>query len=309
MERALGKSDFNTILKIADETKDVLPNGTIIQYRNIALSRKGLLLDKMFTYPYSFEEYRFPSITSTTMSAYSIYYHYGRLNFSYRWAMEYITKRGLSAGHLKYMAKVATFNGETELAEKYFETLKQTLFYKKWAEANVVFLYDKDLFMQQDDYKYIYPLTTYEEGMWENSENVEANNLVYYSNLLSGTPKMLELSFAAMLTLKEIDLFMSKFQFLVKKNVDNPIPVHLQEAAMLFIDYTEKMEVGTFEKISPIRFDQRIVNNYRDFHSLVRATGIELNEKNKEKFQSRFGNTYWYYFFFNKNRKTKPIES
>jgi hypothetical protein len=193
------------------------------------------------------------------MSAYSIFYHYGRLNFSYRWAMEYITKRGLSAGHLKYMAKVATFNGETELAEKYFDALKQTLFYRKWAENNIVFLYDKNLFEQQYDYKCIYPLTIYTEDVWENIDNIEASNLAFYSKLQSGTPDMLEHSLAATLIMKDIQPFMEKFLFFVNTNGDNPIPVHLQEAAMLFTDL-EKMEVGIFETASPVKFDQRSVN-------------------------------------------------
>ena len=300
MERALGKNDFNTILKIANETKYIVPNRTIIQYRNIALSRTGQLLDKMFTYPHGLVNYQSPLVTCTAMSAHSIYYYYGRLNFSYRWAMEHITKRGISAEHLKYMTKVATFNGETELAEKYFAALKQTLFYRNWAEENVVFLYNHNLFEQQDDYKYIYPLTTFNEGLWENSNNVEANNLTYFCNLQSDTPETFEHSFAAALIKKDISSFMAKFHLFVKINGDNSIPVHLQEAAMLFIDLENK-EVGIFEILSPIKFDQRIVNRYSDFHNLVRTIGMDMNKKNKEKFHSRFGNTYWYYYFFNEN--------
>ncbi|MDR0230982.1 MAG: DUF6057 family protein [Dysgonamonadaceae bacterium] len=299
MERALSKNDFEEILKIADKTKDVAPNRAILQYRNIALYRKGQLLDKMFTYLHGSAEHKSDSLASVTaMSAHSIFYHYGKLNFSYRWGMEFITKRGLSAEHLKYMAKVAMFNGETALAEKYFDILKQTLFHRKWAEENSVFLYDKNLFEQQEDYKKIYPLTVYNGEFWENSDNVESTNLTFYRDLSGGTREMFEHSIAAALTMKEIKPFMNKFQTFIKINGDKPIPVHLQEAAMLFIDL-ERIEVA-----NPIKYDQHVVNRYKDFHRMVSVMGANMNEENTKKVQSKFGNTYWYYYFFSNGMKT-----
>jgi len=298
MERALGKNDFDKILKIANETKDVVPNRVIVQYRNIALFRKGQLLEKMFTYPNGAADYKTHSSAGVTaMSAHSIFYHYGRLNFSYRWSMEFITKRGLSAEHFKYMAKVAMFNGETALAEKYFDILKQTLFHRKWAEENSVFLYDKNLFEQQEDYKKIYPLTVYNGESWESSDNVEVTNLTFYRDLSGGTREMFEHSIAAALTMKDIKPFMNRFQTFIKINGDNPIPVHLQEAAMLFIDL-ERIEVA-----NPIKYDQHVVNRYKDFHRMVSTMGGESEENNK-KYQEKFGNTYWYYYFFNNDMKT-----
>jgi len=298
MERALGKNDFNEILKIADKTKDIEPNRVIVQYRNIALFRKGQLLEKMFTYPNGAADYKTHSSAGVTlMSAHNIFYHYGRLNFSYRWSMESITKRGLSAEYLKYMAKVATFNEETALAEKYFDALKQTLFHKKWAEENAVFLYDKDLHKQQEEYEKIHPLNVYDEEFWEDMDNVEVCNLTFYGNMTKGTQEMFEHSIASVLTKKEIRPFMSKFRIFVKVNGANRIPTHLQEAAMLFRDL-EKYELD-----KSVKFDQHIVNRYKDFHRMVSALGGESEENNK-KYQEKFGNTYWYYYFFNNDIKT-----
>lgn len=300
MERALGKNDFDKILKIADENKDVIPNRAIVQYRNIALFRKGQLLDKMFTYPNGSAEYKSDSLASVTiMVAHSVFYHSGRINFSYRWAMESVTKQGLSAEHLKYMAKAAMFNGETKLAEKYLNTLKQTLFHKKWAEENIAFLYNRNLFEQQEEYKKIYLLTDYDENSWENSDNVETSNLNFYSRLTSGTREMFDYSIAATLTLKDIRLFMNRFQVFLKINGNNKIPTHLQEAAMLFADLEK------YQFADHVKFDQHIVNRYKDFHRMVNTIGADkMNEENSKRIQSKFGNTYWYYYFFSNNLKT-----
>ena len=90
---------------------------------------------------------------------------------------------------------------------------------------------------------------------------------------------------------------MSKFRIFVKVNGANRIPTHLQEAAMLFRDL-EKYELD-----KSVKFDQHIVNRYKDFHRMVSALGGESEENNK-KYQEKFGNTYWYYYFFNNDIKT-----
>lgn len=299
MERAMGKDDFDEVLRIADESKDIIPNRVIVQYRNIALYKKGTLLDKMFAYPHGSAEYKSKSLVSATaMSAHSIFFHYGRLNFSYRWSMETMVKRGMSAEHLKYMAKVATFNGEIALAEKYFDTLKRTFFYKKWADEYSEFLYDRDLFKKQEEYKKVYSLTLYDEEFWEDTNNVEGCILTFFGDLMVGTREMFEYSIASVLTSKKIKPFMLKFQTFLQINRDNPIPTHLQEAALLFLDLKD------FEIVIPIDFDPRITARYKEFNRMVNTLGPEVNDEKDKKYKNRFGNTYWYYYFFNRNMKT-----
>ena len=46
---------------------------------------------------------------------------------------------GWKAEYLKFMARTALINGEPQLATKYLNMLKQTLFHKKWAEKYAVY--------------------------------------------------------------------------------------------------------------------------------------------------------------------------
>ncbi len=298
MEYAIGQRDFERVIEVAENTKDEVPTRAIIQYRNIALYRTGNLLDKMFTYPHGAADFHADNeISTTVISAYIIFYHYGRLNYSYRWAMESLVKRGPAVDYMKYMALTAVFNGETELAEKYLSTLEQTLFYKDWVRNTRELLYDHELFKEQDEYKSIYPLTLYNEEFWEETNNVEACNLEFYSEMKYGTKEMFTYSLAATLISKKIPAFMAKFSTFLAINEGKPMPVHIQEAALLFMDLEKKENPG-------IKFDQKIVNRYRTFTRLVNELGPEVTEKTALVYKERFGDTYWYYYFLMKNMKT-----
>jgi len=46
------------------------------------------------------------------------YYHYGKINYCYRWCMEDMMMNGMKIDNLKYFVKSCLLNGEIALAKK-----------------------------------------------------------------------------------------------------------------------------------------------------------------------------------------------
>ena len=124
--------------------------------------------------------------------------------------MEQLVQQGVSAGSLKWLARVAVFNRECELARKYLGLLKKAWFHRSWAEKYESYLEHAESLINDSDFKPIYALQQYENTLWEDNSVVESNILNHYANLESGTSGMLELSMASILITKSVAAFWKK---------------------------------------------------------------------------------------------------
>lgn len=70
------------------------------------------------------------------------------------------------------------------------------------------------------------------------------------------------------------------------------MPVHYQEAALLY--YSLKRDVD----ISKINIDKNVLNNFREFIIAKNKYAKLSTDQAKPFFAERFGNTYWYYYYF-----------
>lgn len=293
MERALENRDYNEIIRIADKNKNEYPLvRPIIMYTNIALFNKGLLLDKSFTYSNESEDFNSSlNVTGTKIAAPAVFYHYGKLNFSYRWCMESTVQSGQSIYCLKYMAKIALLNGEKELAKKYLETLKKTLFHKQWAEKYESYLYDPKLAEEDEEFKIIKTLIQYPGTEPESSLAVELSVLEFYNDLNGGTPNMLIYALHSTLVMKISESFWHKLGVYVSLNPEKRLPMHIQEAAIMYGKIEEK-------NLEMLNLDESIVRRYDELIKLAQQYNREPDEEMKNVFRKRFGNTYWFYYFF-----------
>lgn len=96
-----------------------------------------------------------------SMTAYvniPINYYNGNFNVSYRWAMEHSVQYGKRVWFLKYMVKNALLNGEIELAKRYNNLLKRTLFHREWAEDMEKYIEDPSLIKENEEFRSILSL-------------------------------------------------------------------------------------------------------------------------------------------------------
>lgn len=293
MERALEDQNYDKIIQIAEQNKAKYPvTRAIVTYRNIALFNKGLLLDRSFVYSNESEAYHSSvPITGTRIAGIPVFYHYGKVNFSYRWCMESLVQNGSSAYCYKYMAKIALLNNESELAKKYLNTLKKTIFHKKWAKKYEAYLENSALQEQDEELKAIRSLMQFPGNKPESSLLAESSVLEFYNELEGGSPNMLIHALNAALTMRNSDSFWYKLQAYITYNPGKPLPMHLQEAAAMY---------GSIEgkDLSPLNLDQTIVHRYEEFMKLAQQFNREPDEEMKAVFRKRFGSTYWFYYFF-----------
>lgn len=93
-----------------------------------------------------------------------INYYEGLFNESYRWAMEHSVQYGKRVFYLKYMVKNALLNGETELAKRYNDLLKGTMFHRKWAEEMQRYIDNPSLIETNPEFKSILELSRWHQS-------------------------------------------------------------------------------------------------------------------------------------------------
>lgn len=84
-------------------------------------------------------------------------YHLGKINSSYRNAMEFTVAFGERVFYMKYMVRAALCNGEYELAEKYNNRLMGTLFHRYWAEHYKKYIDNPELMKESAEFNSIPP--------------------------------------------------------------------------------------------------------------------------------------------------------
>lgn len=128
---------------------------------NLALAMTNQMPDKMFEYPQTgvqglLEPWVKDNITcATTMDA---FYRLGFINESLRYAFdlqESILNCRKSGRFTRRMAECNLINGKYDVASKYIDMLKHTLFYSDWADKADKCLYNEELIASNPQFAYL----------------------------------------------------------------------------------------------------------------------------------------------------------
>ena len=140
MNHYMERLEWRKVLDIA-KAQEQTPTRLMVLNRNLALLKLGRAGDEMFHYLDGGEPAASPfEIRLMQVGGKMLYYPYARMNFCYRWCLEDAVEYGWKVDYLKYMVKTSIISGEYDLAQKYINTLKKTLFYKKWAKKYEKFI-------------------------------------------------------------------------------------------------------------------------------------------------------------------------
>ncbi len=138
---------WEKIIELAE--KDLPRNAFAVNYLNLALVKTNQLGNRLFEFrqlgsaglflPYDREHL-------SSVFGNEALYHVGLVNASQQYmfeGMEAIPDLRKSTRALKRLTDVAMINGDYALASKYIDLLKNTLFYKKWAQNAELYLYNE----------------------------------------------------------------------------------------------------------------------------------------------------------------------
>lgn len=301
MLKASDNKDWNEVLKLARNKKDE-PTRLIVMNTNLALFKLGLAGDKMFHYKNGNKEMNTPKfVVPVQIAGTMFYYQYGLMNYCHKWCMEGMVEYGLSVSVLKYFVQSSLVNGDIALAQRYNDVLKSTLFYKSWALKQQRYIDNPSSIPNVLEFKKILPLTAYEDDLTLDFDHLEQFLRIHFSEMREVSQDLTELSVLFNLDVKNNVRFWPRLFRWIRQNPSKKIPIHFQEAAILY---------GNIEgmDLSGAPFDESVKENYAQFQSMVKQYSGYGEETMKSVFSNQFGNTFWYYYFFVKDPQSKKKE-
>lgn len=298
MQRAMEHDDWQTLLTEAADLKDE-PTRAIVMMKNLALFRLGRLGDEAYVYPNGAKQVESPiTVRLTQVVGRAIYYHYGQLNYCYRWCLEDGVEFGWRAEYLKYMTRCALVNGEYEVARKYIGILKHTHYFREWAEAQEKYLNHRDKLLADAHYGPVFHLLSDDDQLGSDNALLEYYLMTLLLDTHSSDPQMHDLALYAALWTKDIATFWPRFTHYALSHQGQHMPTHYQEAAYLY------GHLENHVNISQMPFDDAVVQNYQQFMELAQRCAGMSEEQMKKVFYPRFGKTFYYEYFLVRNQKT-----
>ena len=296
--RAMWNEDWEAVAVCAKRA--TVPTRQIVLNKNMALLKLGRAGEDAFKYPEGSAEIDHPGVVHLTQTGGMMnYFQYGKFNFCYRWCIENAVEYGWRLEYLKHAVRCTLLSGQHKLAMRYINILKNTLFYRSWAEQMEALVENPSLISKQKEFTMPLLMYNYDDALELDDSYVE----VYLSKSLSYTysPSDSRLQSEAAvifaLTRKDVKLFWDAMTRYVNKGKLTRVPHHFQEAIILFTNLSK--DVTTNIPIDPLikkRFDA-FLKKTQDYKG--------MSEKEMAPyFVEEFGDTYWYFYFFVREIKT-----
>lgn len=299
MKHAAEKNDWQTVLQEARDC-DSIPTRLQVLYTRLALQKMNEGGDRLFTYPDGDASYRAPRLHQylRLIGGSKLYYHYGKINYAYRWCMEDLVEYGKRPDYLRTMAKCALMNREPELARKYLDIIRTIPFQSGFVSHYEHYLSHSEAVKSDEEMASISRLMNYGDMLDGDGGLIEVYLLNSFALMEGGTREMVDLSLQACLVLKDIKEFWPRFFQLLPTFQGKKIPTHYQEAALLFATLQQNIDPNSLPIEPKIR---------ERFAQLVEASNAYAqmgDEYNRTQLYPDYGDTYWYYYFFVKGLKT-----
>ena len=292
MQHHISNLDWEGVLEEAAAQKDE-PTRAIVMMRNIALSRLGKQGDLMYLYKNGSKAYDAPfGIRLMLVAGPLIYYQYGMLNYCNRLCMEMGVEFGFRAEDYRLLANCAILEGDQPLARKYIGILKQTLFYKDWAEHAEALLGHPDLIAKDSELEPITHMLHYDNVLGGDQGNIESFLMGQLSrSTYTEDPIFQEQTLLATLWTRDIKHFWSHFNDYIKLHPKGPMPRYYQEAAYLYGVMEEQ------QGLDKMPFDASVKDGFERFaKSMSDYDGQEVTVA-REALYPFFGDTYYYDYY------------
>lgn len=268
-------------------------NSLLACFQNLALAQKGMLADKGLHYKQLGNKGLWidwnQSVTVCTLLS-DLYYAIGHIALSQRYAFEGIIASEWSVNPYLFLRLIQTnlIYGHYEVAQKYIERLKDTR-YQAQADAYRPFLYNDEKIAQDSELGSKRLGISQTEGLSEMTGL--PNDLLQIARANPNNRTVFAYIGMYILFEKDIPLFRNFIENFHQTPGLQPMPTHFQEAIIIaFEAHPDKWEsYGVTEKTRK-RFEE------------FRKITIE-NKRNPaliNKLRTGYGNTYWYYYIYNK---------
>ena len=292
MQHLIDNVDWQGVLEEA-ATQECEPTRAIVMMRNLALSRLGRQGNEMFLYKNGSKKYDSPFVMRLMLVAGPLlYYQYGLLNYSNRLSMEMGVEFGFRAEDYKMLVNCALLEDDQPLARKYIGILKQTLFYRDWAEQAEALLGHPELIAKDAGREPVTHMLHYDNVLGSDqgyTERFIMRQLV--TSTYNGDPIFQEQTLLATLWTKEINQFWYHFYDYVNLHPKDPMPRYYQEAAYLYGKLTDRKD------IDKMPFEKGIKDTFDRFMSFAQKYEGKDVDAGRQGLYPFFGETYYYDYY------------
>jgi hypothetical protein len=267
----------------------------VMHFTNLALYKTGHMGDQLFNYPQAGTGGLWLDWEQDWVNAFfggEVYYHLGYNSEAYRWAFEAMVAKGPNPRSLKRLVLTSLVDNNIALAEKYLMVLKQTLFYRNWANHYLPYINDPELIKGDKEIS--------EKRLFEiHSDFISSDNIgIRLPQLLADHPDnrmVFEYLMTSMLLDKNLGGIAENI-YRLKELGYKSIPVLYEEAMMVYMSMTNKNIVPEGYQIS---ITTR--NRLSEWADMINSFGNNTNAAARAMF-GKFGKSYWYYLTFTNNQ-------
>lgn len=280
---------WNRMMTAADKQNPSQPIS--VTCLNIALSQTGRMADHMFDYFQNGPQGLLPDFIKETMSSMATaeaYYHLGMVNTAQRFAFEAqeaIPDFQKSARCYRMLVRTNIINGDYEVAMKYIQALKNTLFYADWARKAEALISRGDAAVDADEeYGKIRRLRfSTRDFLFSDRDMDSMLGLLYLENKSNRAAAEYLLSWS----LLKKDL--SRFKECLGIVPYVILPEVYQEA--LILDLAINNEADNL----PPYIEPQVASTFRSFMSDAQSG------RSQDYMKRNYGSTYWFYYFYRYN--------
>lgn len=285
--------EWNEIIQLSNNKIPVTPYS--VAYLNLAMGKTGQMGSRMFHYFQNGTRGLIPDFTKHYVGALvssEIYYHLGLVNIGQAHAfeaMESNPNHQKSVRVIQRLVETNMINRQYKVAKKYINLLRQTMFYKHWANEALACIEDSIRFNTHQEWVYLRNVRTTNDFVYSPQEKDMMLGLLYehdYRNKMA-----FEYLMAYCLLNKDLPHFVKYFS--VGRNLNYAeIPIHFQEALTMFWTHQHGSFQGMPWPINPIV--KKNLVNYATIYSKQRGTA-------KSVMKDQYFSTFWYYYHFGLN--------
>lgn len=291
IQNSAHKGNWDEVIRIYEST----PTDNLVSkyFYNTALSENGLLCEKLFAAGQNFgtQSFILPWGDQHLERGAYFFLSAGLVNEAQRWAYEEMVVYGKRPHNMLMLIKTSLLNKDYGMAEKYIGIMKRTAFYRDVAGKYEKMLKSNELILSDPELGSIAGIMP-SKGFFIYMETPE-DNLPLLFDANQGNKRAFEYMMSWLLLEKDVETVLSNLHLMEGLGYTR-IPTPIEEAIMIYYNTQRKFpEMGrlTISRETLVRFDQY-------FNAFVQARN--LSGAVQETMKQRFGNTFWYYYHFQK---------
>lgn len=268
---------------------------------NLALGMTNQLGERMFDfYQPGFQGLIAPYLRDymTNLTTEEAFFQLGMVNSALRYAsdLQESTGNNRKSGRMtKRMIECYIINGNYPIAQKHINYLKQTLFYKAWAENAETFLHNEEKIDNHPVYGKLRKFRYQEDFFYNLNEIDKMMGLLYIQNEENTLAQ--EYFYALMLVNRNLDTFYTYLpEYAEKRN--GYLPVNFQEALCMIWANSHPNLDGM-----PVKVYDEIKKNMMEF-----ASKYSKKQDDPSLLYGHLGKTYWSYYFLKRHAENASTD-